>query len=170
MKLKLITLTTGFTMALGMVSNATAGSSPFTASLGHLPSGKSIIITHSVTVSPTTIQTSISSQATVSGSNFSPVLSDDPAVGGLADPTVTGIQQTPEPALSSAIQSGTNFVISVSNGAPWASWTLLSTTNLLPPALWSSNSMGTFDATGNLVITNLINGSERQLYYRISIP
>ena len=62
-------------------------------SIGTLPAGESVTITFRVTVdnpfnggSP-----QVSNQGTVSGSNFADVLTDDPSVGGAADPTVTPI-------------------------------------------------------------------------------
>lgn len=64
--------------------------------IGTLPPGKSIIVTFQVTVnsSPTTF-TSVSSQGTVSGSNFANVSTDDPDVAGAANPTVTPVEQRP---------------------------------------------------------------------------
>ncbi|MBI5567109.1 MAG: Ig-like domain repeat protein [Chloroflexi bacterium] len=73
---------------------AVAGSSdpinigPFT-----LHAGKSITITFDVTIDdpfPAGV-TQVSNQGTVSGGNFSNVLTDDPAVAGAANPTVTEI-------------------------------------------------------------------------------
>ncbi|HKO96858.1 MAG TPA: Ig-like domain-containing protein [Pyrinomonadaceae bacterium] len=62
--------------------------------IGTLPAGESMTITFQVTINsplvpPTTTQ--VSNQGTVSGTNFSPVLTDDPTVGGTADPTVTPV-------------------------------------------------------------------------------
>ncbi len=73
-------------------------SSSVNLNIGTLPAGKSITITFNATINnsvpPGTTQ--VSNQGTVSGSNFANVLTDDPDVGGAADPTVTPIQaQTP---------------------------------------------------------------------------
>ncbi|HSS21263.1 MAG TPA: Calx-beta domain-containing protein [Pyrinomonadaceae bacterium] len=62
-------------------------------SIGTLPAGETVTITFNVTVNdPFTGATpQVSNQGTVSGSNFADVLTDDPTVGGTADPTVTPI-------------------------------------------------------------------------------
>jgi hypothetical protein len=62
-------------------------------SIGTLPAGESVTITFQVTVDNpfTGALPQVSNQGTVSGSNFADVLTDDPTVGGTADPTVTPI-------------------------------------------------------------------------------
>ncbi|HEX8144754.1 MAG TPA: Ig-like domain-containing protein [Pyrinomonadaceae bacterium] len=61
-------------------------------SIGTLPAGQSITITFNVTISdPYTGGAQVSNQGTVSGSNFSDVLTDDPDFPGAADPTVTPV-------------------------------------------------------------------------------
>jgi hypothetical protein len=62
-------------------------------SIGTLPAGESVTITFNVTVNDpfTGALPQVSNQGTVSGSNFADVLTDDPSVGGTADPTVTPI-------------------------------------------------------------------------------
>ncbi len=60
-----------------------------------LPASKSITIKFRATVNNTPVGlTQVSTQGTVSGSNFANVLTDDTAVGGGADPTVTLIDST----------------------------------------------------------------------------
>jgi hypothetical protein len=61
--------------------------------IGTLPAGESVTITFNVTVNNpfTGASPQVSNQGTVSGSNFGSVLTDDPTVGGTADPTVTPI-------------------------------------------------------------------------------
>jgi hypothetical protein len=78
-----------------VISAAQAGSFPL--NIGTLAPGDSVTIQFSVTVNNGNFST-VSNQGTVSGSNFSNVLTDDPTVGGAADPTVTNI--TPPPAIS----------------------------------------------------------------------
>ncbi|HEX3084302.1 MAG TPA: Ig-like domain-containing protein, partial [Pyrinomonadaceae bacterium] len=70
--------------------------------IGTLPAGESVTITFNATVNnPFTSATpQVSNQGTVSGSNFASVLTDDPTVGGAADPTVTPIDL---PAVSVAV-------------------------------------------------------------------
>jgi large repetitive protein len=63
----------------------------FPVSIGTLPAGKGITIVFDVTVAdplPAGV-TELANQASVSGSGFGPVPSDDPATAALADPTVT---------------------------------------------------------------------------------
>ena len=61
--------------------------------IGTLPAGESVTITFNVTVDDpfSGALPQVSNQGTVSGSNFADVLTDDPTVGGTADPTVTPI-------------------------------------------------------------------------------
>jgi hypothetical protein len=61
--------------------------------IGTLPAGEGVTITFNVTVDDpfTGASPQVSNQGTVSGSNFADVLTDDPTVGGAADPTVTPI-------------------------------------------------------------------------------
>lgn len=61
--------------------------------IGTLPAGESVTITFNVTVNDPFggAMAQVSNQGTVSGSNFADVLTDDPSVGGTADPTVTPI-------------------------------------------------------------------------------
>jgi large repetitive protein len=60
--------------------------------IGTLPAGQSITITFNVTINdPFLGGTQVSNQGTVSGSNFSDVLTDDPDFPGAADPTVTPV-------------------------------------------------------------------------------
>ena len=61
--------------------------------IGTLPAGESVTITFNVTIDDpfTGALPQVSNQGTVSGSNFADVLTDDPTVGGTADPTVTPI-------------------------------------------------------------------------------
>src|SRR5262249_39797594 len=60
--------------------------------LGTVQAGQGIPIKFQPTVNnPYTGGHTVSNQGTVSGSNFANVLTDDPAVGGTADPTLTTI-------------------------------------------------------------------------------
>jgi hypothetical protein len=96
-------------------------------SIGTLPAGKSVQILYTVQVeSPITpgTTTQTSSQATISGSNFANVLTDDPTVGGAADPTVTLLAPPPTVTMNTANQlisaptvtiNGTNFETTPAN-------------------------------------------------------
>ncbi|HJS23854.1 MAG TPA: hypothetical protein VJ751_05845, partial [Pyrinomonadaceae bacterium] len=72
-------------------------------SVGTLAAGKTVHIQFQVTVnSPYEGGEFVSNQGTVSGSNFSDVLTDDPAVGGANDPTTTPILQIPNISVADA--------------------------------------------------------------------
>ncbi len=60
-------------------------------SIGTLPIGKSVTIKYQATVNAPPLVKSVSTQGTVSGGNFSNVLTDDPEPVGASDPTVTNI-------------------------------------------------------------------------------
>jgi len=75
------------------------------------------------------------------------------------------------PVISSFTQSGTNLNLNVTGGSPGGAWDLLTATNVaLPVASWTTNISGVFDWVGNVTITNGINLTEPQRYYRISSP
>ena len=61
-------------------------------SIGDLPPGKSVTIVTTVTVIDPPVAAIISAQDTISGSNFSNVLTDDPSVAGAANPTETPVE------------------------------------------------------------------------------
>ena len=66
-------------------------SSQVNLAIGNIPAGKSIQVFFDVKINDPfpPMTPSVSSQGTVSGGNFANVLTDDPDVGGTADPTVT---------------------------------------------------------------------------------
>ncbi len=102
----------GMVMAAGETVNVNVGT---------LPAGKSITIIYDVMVNdplpPATTQ--VSQQGTVSGSNFSNVLTDDPKVGGAADPTVTLLaNDAPVAGFGKALSfDGTNQYVVIPGGA-----------------------------------------------------
>jgi hypothetical protein len=59
--------------------------------IGDIPQGKTVTITYDVVIDDPAGVTSISTQGTVSGTNFSPKVTDDPDTGTANDPTVTPI-------------------------------------------------------------------------------
>ena len=94
-------------------------------SVGTLLAGKTVHIQFQVTVNnPYLGGTTVSNQGTVSGSNFSDVLTDDPAVGGANDPTQTPILQTPNISVADA----------QANEPPSGSVPMLFTVSLSAPA------------------------------------
>jgi hypothetical protein len=93
-------------------------------SIGTLAAGKTVHIQFQVTVnSPYLGGDFVSNQGTVSGSNFSNVLTDDPAVGGANDPTTTPILQTPTVSVANSqvaepSSGSTNMLFTVTLSAP----------------------------------------------------
>ena len=93
-------------------------------SIGTLPAGKTVHIQFQVTVnSPYEGGETVSNQGTVSGSNFSDVLTDDPAVGGANDPTTTPILQIPNVSVADAqanepASGSTPMLFTISLSAP----------------------------------------------------
>ena len=83
-----------------------AGGETVTHSVGTLLAGKTVRIQFKVTVNnPYSGGAVVSNQGTVSGSNFSNVLTDDPAAGGANDPTTTPILLTPNLTITDAQQN-----------------------------------------------------------------
>jgi hypothetical protein len=73
------------------------------ATIGTLPTGKTVHIQFQVTVdNPFGGTNQVSNQGTVSGDNFTSVLTDDPADGGSADPTITPILTPPDISIHDA--------------------------------------------------------------------
>lgn len=74
-------------------ATASASLADVMLNIGQLPAGESVTITFRVTVDDPFMGSvaEVSNQGTVSGTNFPDVLTDDPTVGGAADPTVTPI-------------------------------------------------------------------------------
>ena len=92
--------------------------------IGTLPAGESVTITFRVTVDDPFLgaMAQVSNQGTVSGTNFADVLTDDPTVGGTADPTVTPID-LPEVSVAvspaSVLEDGaTNLQFTFTREAP----------------------------------------------------
>jgi uncharacterized repeat protein (TIGR01451 family) len=98
--------------------------------IGTLPAGKTITITFNATVKdpfPGPGAT-VCNQGTVSGTNFANVLTDDPDVGGAADPTCTAIDLQADLAVTKAdspdpVIAGNNitYTINFTNNGPNAS-------------------------------------------------
>src|SRR5205085_626352 len=78
-----------------IVPNPQGSGGTVSVNIGTLKPGDSVTITFQVVIdNPYSGGPNVSNQGTVSGSNFSNVLTDDPAVGGAADPTLTPINVT----------------------------------------------------------------------------
>ncbi len=105
-----------------------------------LPANKSTIIKFRVTVNAAPTSCALSTQATISGSNFSNVLSDDPAVVGTANPTNTTL----------TVAGTTARAVSASSVCAGSSVTLTATApNGGTPTWYTASSGGTSIGTGN---------------------
>jgi uncharacterized repeat protein (TIGR01451 family) len=88
--------------------------------IGDLPAGKSVTLTFRAGVD-LAVGTSISFQATVSGSNFADVLSDDPDTGAADDATVTPYQGNRPPVVGPTNATVSGLVSDVlSNTGTWS--------------------------------------------------
>ena len=91
-------LAAALVLGLGTGTRCTGGSGgsgeTVDVSIGTIPAGREVVIEFDVTVNqplPPGAVTEVVNQGTVSGSNFAAVVTDDPDVPGIADPTVTPI-------------------------------------------------------------------------------
>lgn len=89
-----------------------------TINIGTLPAGKSVTIVGTVLVNDPANTQLISSQGTVSGGNFTSVLTDDPAFAGTTNPTTTPVER-PDAAVVSI-----NRVGATPTNAASVSWTV----------------------------------------------
>jgi hypothetical protein len=72
---------------------------------------------------------------------------------------------------SSIKLSGTNMIISGSNGIPGGNFRILTTTDLMRPVnLWDVLWVGQFDANGAFLLTNAMAPGESARFFRIRIP
>src|SRR5258708_28354503 len=93
--------------------------------IGTLAAGDSVTITSQVTIdNPYSGGPNVSNKGTVSGTNFTSVLTDDPAFGGATDPTLTPVSTPPNIKVSDA----------QANEPPSGSTPMLFTVSLTAPA------------------------------------
>jgi hypothetical protein len=77
----------------------------------------------------------------------------------------------PPPYIVTATISGTNLVLSGTNGPSEGAYSLLASTNLaLPLTNWSLVGTGQFDAAGNFVHTNSLAPGTPQQFFRLQVP
>ncbi len=137
-----------------------------------LPAGESVIITFQVTVNAVGSlpvgTTQVCNQGTVSGSNFSNVLTDDPAVAGTANPTCTSLNVADVAITKSAgtspvcSTSNITFTLNYINNGPAAAVNALVSdvmpagTNLVSvttPATWTRSDSTAVGANGTITFT-----------------
>jgi hypothetical protein len=122
-------------------------SSPLT--IGTLPPGKSVTVKFQATITSSTA-TIITNQGTVSGSNFSNVLTDDPNVAGAANPTVTDVAVPPV-----VVTNPSDQVTDV--GLSNATFTAAATSNPTATVQWfvQTNGVGAFNPVPAATSTTL---------------
>jgi hypothetical protein len=81
--------------------------------------------------------------------------------------TITALTR---PTITSATLTGTSLVISATNGTHNGTYRLMETTNLAAPENWTAVMTGSFDAYGNVTLTNTINPSIKQEFFSIQNP
>lgn len=78
--------------------------------------------------------------------------------------------QIPPPAISKINLSNGSFILTGSGGFPTSTYYILATTNLaLPAALWTPVATNQFDANGNFTVTDSINLTWPQMFYRLQL-
>jgi hypothetical protein len=90
-------------------------------------------------------------------------LSAATAIAAGAYHTVALVGTAPQPRLT-IIRSGANVILTWPTDA--AGFTLQSTTNLVPPAVWSTNSPAPVVVNGQNAVTNPVSGTKK--FYRLS--
>lgn len=74
------------------------------------------------------------------------------------------------PRISSVSLSGSDVLLSGSNGLPYWPYIVMTSTNLsLPLVNWTITGTNAFDASGNFLSTNTVIPSEPQLFYRLRL-
>jgi parallel beta-helix repeat protein len=81
------------------------------------------------------------------------------------------LSPTRRPFITGFALSVGNLVLSGTNGTAGGSWSLLASTNLaLPAANWGLLGTGSFDAAGNFILTNPLDPSLPQRFFRLRVP
>lgn len=84
------------TTSQGTIASGNAGTPPVTVNLGTIPNGGSATVTFDVTINPLPAGvTTVRNQGAVSSNELPTLLTDDPTLGGSADPTVTAVTGAP---------------------------------------------------------------------------
>jgi hypothetical protein len=84
--------------------------------------------------------------------------------------TKASVAPTVPPVLNRTVYSGGNLILSGSGGTANAGFTLLTTTNLSAPIIWTTNSTGTLDGTGSFSNSIPVNTSRRTAFFRLRFP
>jgi uncharacterized repeat protein (TIGR01451 family) len=166
-------LPAGLTLVSASASAGTAGTGGNTVTWnGALaPLGGSVAITVNATVNSGTVGTSISNQGTVNfdadanGANESSLPTDDPAVGGAADPTVFTVPGNPHLTLTKTVSGNRNvgdtmtYTILIANDGTVASPDIVAAdelTDVLPASLALVDASASAGTAGATVGTNTV--------------
>jgi hypothetical protein len=74
------------------------------------------------------------------------------------------------PALNPVKSVGGNLIVTGSGGTANGAYTWLSTTNLTPPVVWTTNATGNLDGTGSLSNSIPINPAQPESFFRLRMP
>ena len=130
--------------------------------LDYGPMGTAIVIPYVFTATSTNALIQLGGG--VGGSDNNPMMS------GFTLETLASATTPTPPVISSVTRGGTNLIFNITNGVHNGGWTLLTTTNLTPPVIWTTNGTGTFDPQGNMTLTNGILSTESRRYFIIRAP
>jgi hypothetical protein len=95
------------------------------------------------------------------------------AAGNLTNSTSVTLVVGGPPAsfITTVAISGTNLVLSGTNGPVNGSYSLLASTNLtVPISNWTQVSTGAFDANGNFALTNALDSALPHRFFRLRAP
>jgi len=90
-------------------------------------------------------------------------------IGGTNSTVITPPTPVP-PVLNSVINIGGNLIVTGSGGTPNGAYTWLSTTNLTPPIMWTTNTTGMLDGAGLLSNAIPINPFQPESFFRLRMP
>ena len=81
------------------------------------------------------------------------------------------VVSTQPPLLTAPLVTGTNFVLTATNGTPgWPCWVLSSTNVALPRSQWARIVTNLFNAGGAFSFTNGVGSGIAQRFYRLQVP
>lgn len=103
--------------------------------------------------------------------SFGFVSTDTLAGGGMTNTVSMLVTPAVQPRFTNIYRSGGNMVLSGSGGLPLANYYLLASADAAAPVgNWSRLATNQFDVSGNFSLTNVINASAVQTFYRLEIP
>lgn len=142
-----------------------------TLSVGGLPAGASASFNTNMVSGIGTTTLIIAASNSVAPGAYPLVITGTSA--GLSHSAQVTLVVTPlptPPVIASTTLSGSSLIFAGSNGAAGAGYYLLAGTNLLEPvSQWTIAATNNFDPNGNFILTNPIDPSATQSYYRLQL-